>query len=108
MPMMAEKERRKDAAMKEKEARKLEADRKRMERQAFKARREAEKVQKAADAEALKAFKAQWTPDAIRTARQELWNTLNAIKAGNPPVRPLKMPPFCGQLPRLCKDNQRY
>jgi hypothetical protein len=106
--MMAEKERRKDAVMKEKEAQKLEADRKRMEQQALKARREAEKVQKVADAKALKAFKAQWTPDAIRTVGQELWNTLNAIKAGNPHVGPLKMPPFCGQLPRLCKDNQRY
>ena len=72
MQMMAKKERQKDVVIKKKEAWKLEVDQKSMERQALKSRKEVEKVQKAADAEALKAFKAQWIPNAIKIARQEL------------------------------------
>ena len=109
MDMMAEKERRKDAALKEKEARKLAAERKREVRQALKLQQEAEKAQNAIDLEALKAFKAKWAPVALRRSGQQLWDTMHSIQAGTYNLQEIQyIPPFCGHLPLTCRENQRY
>jgi hypothetical protein len=103
--MMEEKARKKELAKKEREDRKLEADRKRIERESMKAQKEAEKQQKLGEAAALKLFKAQWTTTAVRKAGQDLHNAF----ASRRPLHPRGyVPPFCGILPRCCKDNQRY
>jgi hypothetical protein len=106
--MMAEKERRKEAALKEKEARKVEAEQKKNLKLTQKVQKEADKSQKALEAQRLKAFKAQWTSDAIRRTGQELWQQLNVVKVGGHGIHNLRVAPFCGKLPAICRDNQRY
>jgi hypothetical protein len=103
--MMKEKACRKELVEKERDDRKLEADRKRIERESMKAQKEAEKQQKLGEVAALKLFKAQWTATAVRKAGQDLHNAF----ASRRPLHPRGyLPPFCGVLPRCCKDNQRY
>jgi hypothetical protein len=88
--------------LKEKELQCIEAEWKKVERKVLQAQREAAEVQRMADVEVLKAFKLRWTLQATPCAGQDLWDKLNAIKAGVP------QPPFYGALPPLCHDNQRY
>jgi hypothetical protein len=106
--MMREKMNLKEAAAKEREERRQQAAKKKAEREASKAQQEAEKLQKAADAVALKAFKANWSTDAIRDAGQDLWDRLHAIHASILPLTagPLRPAPIL--IPKVCLDNQRY
>jgi hypothetical protein len=66
--MMREKIQLKEAVAKEREERRQQAARKKVETEASRSQHEAEKLHKAINAFATKAFKAKWSPEALRDA----------------------------------------
>jgi hypothetical protein len=88
--MMRQKMQLKEAAAKEREDRWQQVAKRKAEREASRSQREAEKLQKVADAFTAKAFKAKWSPEAVRDVGQGLW--------GRAPCNPAKKPLPCSRL----------
>ena len=76
-----------------------------VEREASWFHREAKKLQKVVDALAVKAFKAKWFPEALRDARQGLWDELHAIQRRSLSLVVGSLPPASIHIPKLCLDN---
>ena len=68
--MMQQKMQLREATTKERKDRQQQVAKKKAEREASRSQRDAEKLQKVVDALAAKAFKAKWSPKALRDARQ--------------------------------------